>query len=186
MINLLPDNVRRDVYRSYCLRLLALGFVFVGCALFLGAFGLVPATIELRSEIAFQQAIIPRALSGEKGGPTIDPVAVAQDVSRRVRILTQEDAQGLVPHEAIALVLAHKGRITLEGFSYVPDKGSLTVRGTAPDRAALLAFSHELEADPQIANIDLPVSTLLPEGSRPFTVAIMLKPKTTSSTPSTP
>ncbi len=176
MINLLPDNTRKDIYRSYTLRLLALGLAFAGAILFLGALGLVPATIGLRSEIAYEEAILPPSLPSDTGIVARDPVTVAQEVSRRIRILSQPDTTGaLLPHEAIALVLSHKGKVALESFTYAPERAALVIRGTAPNRTDLLLFSHALEGDMRVASIDLPVETLLAEGERPFTISIVFK-----------
>lgn len=181
MVNLLPENIRRNIYRSYLLRILSLAFVFVGAALLLGTLGLLPAIIDLDSEISFQQATIQKR-EIPNGTAVIDPIVIASDVSRRVRILTDNDSVAIIPHEAVAIVLSHKGSVSLEGFSYSPSKGSITVRGTARDRSALLSFSNELKADPGIAGVDLPVSALLPEGARPFLVTISLKQPSSTKT----
>ncbi|PIR46942.1 MAG: hypothetical protein COV07_01615 [Candidatus Vogelbacteria bacterium CG10_big_fil_rev_8_21_14_0_10_45_14] len=163
--------MRKGVYTSYAIRRATVA-LFVGTLLVvLGTIALFPAYGAIRSEIAFQMAVSQSAVvsSGQ------DPMKMAEEAGRQLGVLANREIPAkLSAHEAVDLVLLHKGNIIIEGINYKRSVG-IGVRGKAPDRTSLLAFTRSLQSDSKVSGLDLPISALLSEKDISFNFIIELK-----------
>ena len=174
MINLLPDSARHELRTNYLLRLGTFALLFAGVVLLFFVLALLPLHLDLQGEIAYEQELVSTSTqkTAQESGPSLDKVNL------ELQLLKQKTGpKVLTAKEAITLLVARRGIIRLEGIGYHAQGGTLSVRGTAPDRASLIAFNQALQHDPHIAKVDLPLATLLPEKNISFTMGIVMRPQ---------
>jgi hypothetical protein len=127
----------------------------------------------LRSEISYQKAIIAKTENKNSN----DPSLYAEEINKKIGVMTAATKTKTLASEMLKLVIEKKGTVRIEGLGYKEGGKSVVIKGTAQDRASLIAFSKALESSGEFSAIDLPVSTLLPEKDITFSITATSKQK---------
>lgn len=172
MVNVLPEEARRSVWRFYRARfLLAVAVTLCVCG-FLAFLAFLPAYAALRAEGAFFET----ASSANAG------VQKAKDPERdqilRTRILLEQlspTASSSAPmFDALMSALgARPSGVRVDRMNYVRDTdGEVTIGGTASSREGVQAYVAALRLDPRWKNISVPIGDLAGTGDGRFSITL--------------
>ncbi len=171
MSNILPYTQKKQVARIRVFRLAIATVSALALLTGIAVLLMLPLLVTINTRFALAEKQI---VALENEGSLARPADV-DALSARVDALSRKLASPLPasPMEAITVVrsVAVPG-ITLTGFSLETPAAALEVAGTAATREALQRFVATLEAAPQIALVDSPVSNYVQSTKGTFTIIV--------------
>lgn len=169
MINLLPDNEKKALAAEYHLRLAAVSLAAAIAVVAVTAVLLVPSFLLA----TFKESGLAGRAAAESAEETkeyeelSDRVAAANKLAKSLRL-----AASTTPPVALLSVVtgARPAGVEVTGIAYELRDGAptLTVKGVAPTRRELVAFSDALRRDPLISSVTVPASNLAKDADIPF------------------
>lgn len=178
MLNLLPEENKREIKIQYSLRLVAIVFfaVFV-FSIYVGVASLPPFFLAYSKEIA---------ITNEAKSLKQEIEEMKKDSSARVLKLSRQRLDSILSatttpyvHDLIVSVIQNKpSSISITGFDTKFDKdgkGKTTIRGKASNRNALLTFSKSLEQSSYFASVLVPVANFAASTNLEFSIEATLK-----------
>jgi Tfp pilus assembly protein PilN len=178
MINLLPDNEKKNVNDQYRLRRLVLWLLGVLAIFIMIIVLMVPLYIIARykSSAAVAAGQIPALAM-----VTSEEAALQREVenSKLLLEILKPDTTTIVPSDIIPVLIkdqTDQNAITSIIFSIEPQSTStIQVRGIAKTRESLSAFTKALEKEPFITKVDVPVSNFAKDANIEFSFTITAK-----------
>ncbi len=175
MINLLPEQQRKEVRREYFSRLAIVSCLFASLCFLAGTAALLPSFILSRAReaaLSDQAAVLRHSveLASATGADK-----KLQDAKDRLALLSARLREP-VPRELLSLLIGQKKNgITLNRFAFARNPSGavvITVGGSASDRETLVAFSETLRKVPAFTASNLPISSFAQSQSIPFTITV--------------
>lgn len=154
------------------------GFYFRLVVLFLvaGSISIVIAFVALLPAYFFSSVksnLVNSKLEAQKLEPVPLPdqetLAVIKDLDKKLGLIERASARSFIVSEKVinAVILRKTPAIKITDISYQkdpkndPNKGKISVQGTAPSREVLLLFRKALEDDTNFKNVNLPISNFV-------------------------
>jgi hypothetical protein len=175
MINILPENEKKNIDREYQFRKIAVILFAVLGLIIIAIVALLPSYI----------------LAIYKSKTAMLPIGVQDAVEKQVQFKRQlDDAKVLirvlkpetnsqVPSEVIQLLAKHKTEsITINDISIEKKKGAelgVIVKGVAQTRDSLSRFTDALMKETTIAKVDVPVSNFAKDSNIAYSFTITTK-----------
>lgn len=165
---LLPEKEIKSLKREYITRLFVVLLFFVSCGIAVGIISLLPAYIlsYTQEDRALEDVRIMEKGRQDRGTDMLlSELATTTDIINRLK--ANED--NIVFADLLSRIILHKpGGVSLTSFqiSKIPVEGALSssvevvLQGKALTREALVDFKKQLEGNPSISGVDLPLSDL--------------------------
>lgn len=170
MINLIPNEEKEKMIKSFYYRLAILFLTTLGVSVFIAFIALLPSYFIT----ATKNSIINLRLENQKNEPVPLPdqktLAVIQDLDLKLSLIEKsKSSEFTVSGNVIDAVLLEKmPDIKITNISFDDDlknnpaKGrKITIRGLAPSREILLSFRLALEDSQSFKQVDLPISNFI-------------------------
>ncbi|MBI5138894.1 MAG: hypothetical protein HZA95_03810 [Candidatus Vogelbacteria bacterium] len=190
MINLLPILIRKELHTVYSNRTLVVALLAASFLLVLMMIMLVPSYFMLMLNGAFglESQTVP-----DTSFNTNKKEALTNDINRKVNLLLEGiKMKSVLPTEAISLTINAKSKMALGessvqifGFEYSSAKDSkaavksvetsIKITGNAKDRGSLKEFVSNIESDPAVKSVDVPVNNFLPDKNLLFSITAYFK-----------
>ncbi len=166
MINLISQEVKKEVATQYFLRLGTVSLLIIAAFLFLGFVLLIPSYFvanereatehiraeDLRSTQAFQE--------NKELGAFVDSTKKQLRIVNRVPsiVISEQFVQPVLDH-----VYADTSSVKLDHINYTDTDGVglINIRGTADARDDLLTFIETLKQDELFSKVEVPVSSFV-------------------------
>lgn len=173
-LNLLPANLV-DRYQFERLKLQIWGlmltitlFVSTSFLVTLGAYLFMTQQIkEFRSE-TLSNRIINERRSAEKDVQEINKISADVLAIKKVSVLPQAVLNDIYR--------AKPTKVSIENYSLDLDKGEIVISGIAADRASLITFKEQLEANSNFSQITIPISSFEKETELTFQINFVYLP----------
>lgn len=177
-INLLPAAAKAELRLHYRLRLATVLFSVLGFVCCISAALLLPTYFAIRAD-ADEAARYVAALTDLAAQRAQNPANRTLTIfAESIKLLGAADLPPVVG-PAVATISGplpnnvSVDRIELERIEGAVD---ITITGTAATRASLIAYVDGLKATPNLQQVSVPVSALVPEINAPFTVTARYTP----------
>jgi len=180
LTNLLPNERRAALVRSYFLRLGFVGVVMASLLIIAAMVLLVPTYILLtdsaRTKEAHLAAIESALASTNQATLSARLAALSNDAATLSSLENAPSASGMLRS---VLALSRPG-VLLSNFVYTPsdgtNTGTLAISGTALTREALRSYQLVLQGAPFAQSAGLPVSAYAKDSNISFTITVILAP----------
>jgi hypothetical protein len=166
MINLIPNEEKKQMARGFYLRLLVVWFLVLALAFFVATISLLPSYLvsSAKREIAFNNLNVQKNIVL----PVIDQntLTTINDLNTKISLIEKVNKDKFVVSEKVLneIILRKIPEIKIIQISY--EKGDsaekkVKIHGQASSREKLLAFRQLLEQDPFFTNVNLPISSFI-------------------------
>jgi hypothetical protein len=179
MINLIPKEEKKKLLREFYFRLVVSALVLLDFCIFVFMVVLLPSYFLLNAESAHiasrleEQNKIPITLEDKA---TLDAIS---ELDKRLNLIERSEKNNFrISEDVINLILVKKrGDIQINKIMYEARNNEkiISVNGTAYSRDVLLAFRRALEADPNLAKVDLPISNFVKGSNIQFYLTLVPK-----------
>jgi len=178
MLNILPTKLKKDLQIEYAKRraiawLVGLCIVEISFLIFLlpGYISLTYGNKSLATELTPYSQTTPVS-------------STIQTTNAMLKVLVNHLPYAV--HPLVANIISLQGSsISLSDIMYAHGvKDTITLQGSASDRASLLAFTKRLEADPHFESVNLPVSSFAKDTNINFSVSMVALLSVTASSSS--
>jgi len=166
MINLIPKEEKRKMKVDFYFRIATLFLITLDCCAFIAFIALLPS--YFLSSVKENLANSKISAQNDEPVPTVgeQSLSIAKGVNSKISLVeTAEKNQFLLSTKIINTVIFKKGpNIKINRISYdnSTNQGKkVTINGTASSREALLFFRDTLASDPNVKNVNLPVSNFV-------------------------
>ncbi|OGG73053.1 hypothetical protein A3A38_01900 [Candidatus Kaiserbacteria bacterium RIFCSPLOWO2_01_FULL_53_17] len=181
MINLIPNEEKRLVYKERLARAIVVFLAEAALLFTAGALLVAPSVLLVATK---ESAGEERLALLKKTTPVFqEKDALLQNVRAvqgKIIVLEKNDFFEVSPLVTAVLAM-DTGAIRLSGFFYEQKKGKsgtatniLTVTGEAGSREALVSFTRALDESPLFSEVSLPVGTLVQSSAIPFSLPLTL------------
>ena len=180
LIDLMPEERRRTLRRSYFLRLGVVITLLLALLIVSAAALLLPTYVYLSEKVNTENALltsIDAGLASADGTALSDRLAtLSSDAALLSTLGSTPSATAIITK---ALAVAHPG-VTLSGFSYTPagrnSPGTLVIGGIAATRDGLRSYQLALQGASFASAADLPVSAYAQNTDIAFSITVTLAP----------
>ena len=174
MSNLLPPEQKSIIARLYKKRFTTFVFWSGFVVILIAAFCLVPSLYIARlREIDLSDTYA--KLSGHETSAIKASLSNSiTDINSRLAVFPAQEPTSPLLHDFIDLILAAKtSHIHITNFAYKlttdTTRATVTISGTADDRASLLVFVDTLKNIKTFFDVDVPISSFIQDTNMPFT-----------------
>lgn len=163
MTNVLPQDARRELWRSYRARFILGGSAIALIAALIAALALLPSYLALNAtEIAASEPF------SQAAGDVKDREDIAKAQSL---LLALSHLATTSPSRTVAEALALRpAKIVVDHITY--GEGSIVLAGTAGSREAINAYKNALAAETRFASVSVPVGDLTVSQSGRFSITL--------------
>lgn len=178
MINVLPEQQKKELRKEYLIRLVSTYFFLFGILFFLATILLLPTYIISSSKESFLEN---EFLLLKKENPNLSLSELENiifDINTKLGVLDTE-SKNILPTKIVSDFLSiQKQNIEINKIFYIKDDKdikSIEINGVAKDRSSLSAFKSNLEKSGLYENVDLPISNLLGKTDISFNIKMSVK-----------
>lgn len=166
MINLIPNQEKKQKRKDFYFRLAVVSISSLGICIFVALLAILPSYFLSKVE----KKLVLSRLEIQKNEPVPavdqDSLQVMEELDRKVRLMEEGGKREyFVSEKAVDQVLLHKmSDIKIERITYedtFTDGKKIGVYGVAPNRERLLLFRRALEDDVTFKSVDLPISNFI-------------------------
>ncbi len=183
MINLIPNQEKKEMRKGFYLRLLVLFLLVGSAAIFIALVAILPSYFisSVRSNV------IDAKLETQKNEPIPSPdqatLAVIKDLDKKLDLIEYAEKNKFIVSNRIInnIVLKKLPAIKITDISYLydikndPITQKVVIEGTAPSRELLLLFRKALEDDSAFKKVDLPISNFVKGSNIHFYLSLIPK-----------
>lgn len=178
MINLIPNQEKKEMIKSFYYRLVILFFVVFGFSVFVLLISILPSYFLSSAKSEF----INFKLKSQKNEPVPSPdqqtLLVIKDLNTKLDLIENaENNKFDISQKVIkAIILQKISSVKITDISYEndPKKGKkISIQGTAPSREVLLSFRLALEGDSSFKQVDLPISNFIKGSNIQFYLSLI-------------
>lgn len=166
MINLIPNEEKKKMATDFYFRISVMFFTVFGLSLVIGSFALLPSYYlssvkqDLIKDRLLLQSYMPLPASSQ------DVLDVARALNAKFKIIDDANKDKFVVSERVIQKIVSKKTpgIKITQISYKTDafgEASISIRGSATSRDALLSFSQSFDRDTDFKKVDLPISNFI-------------------------
>lgn len=178
MINLIPNEEKKKVFKDFYLRFVAVFFIMLGASLVFASAAILPAYFTS----SIEESLISARLKTQQNEPISLPdqntLAVIKDLKGKLALIEENKKNNFIFSQKVIneIILKKTPSIKITQISYRndPESGkSIDISGVASSREALLAFRRALEDDPSFSKVELPISNFVRESNIKFSLSII-------------
>ena len=166
MINLIPNEQKKAMVRSFYFRFAVVSVFMASFSLLVGSVLLLPSFYLSTLRVKFMEdKVASQKLEPE---PTVNPKTslIIKDLDTKLSIVekTSKNSYSVTTRVINEIVLKKMSDIKIEEIYYKNDPvagRSVSIRGMAPSRVRLLLFRRVLEDDVAFKKVDLPISNFV-------------------------
>jgi len=178
MINLIPNEEKKVMFRDFYLRLIIVVFTMLAASITIGIFAIAPSY----SSLYFDGNLVKDALKIQEE----EPVSIS-DQNTLVKVKELEDKLALIEKAKEnkynlsdriinEIVLKKSSSIKITEITYKsssPRGREVSIVGIAPSREALLLFRKSFEDNPAFKEVDLPISNFIKGSNIRFYITLI-------------
>ncbi len=169
----LPESERKNIARDYHIRVAIVGLFFLSLAFLVGVAALFPAYVHAMLEERLHLKDV--ATLNQTGGA--EALSSAENDLSGSAALMSVLSGSIVPapfSSTVEDIASERGAVEVSSFSLsrAASSTSIVIEGSAPTRAALLAFKDRLVALAPGISVNLPVSELARDTDIQFSIEI--------------
>ena len=177
MINLLPAHERKEIRREYVLRRAVVSLTFSFGVILAGVVLLAPMYFEYRgANRRIQEELAALSARVESGGVSVEKAV--RDLNIKLSITAPATSTIPLASHVVSQVrhaIIPGVSLTTLAFDRLPQSPEASLRkatigGIAQDRETLLRFARVLDLEPNIGNVDSPISNLTKRNDLSFIV----------------
>lgn len=176
MINLIPTKAKRSILIEYWVRVVSVWIILGSVALLLGAVLLFPVYVLVSSQVSAKESAVMEA--SEKVNNFQDVSVALEAASQQAKYALRESALSDMS-EYITLFENLQGSAieinNIEISRMDKDISPIQIFGVARDRKGLADFRDRLLKEPDVTEVDLPISNLASDSNIRFTITVTLR-----------
>lgn len=166
MINLIPNEEKKQMIRDFYLRLVIVFFITLSASVIIATINMLPAYFL----VSTKNNVINEKLVTQQNEPlpllSQETVSTSKNINAKLDLISNANKNKfLVSKRVIDEILSKKLpdiRITQITYQNSLSTGALiSINGIAPSRERLLNFRLALEADTNFKKVDLPISNFI-------------------------
>lgn len=178
MINVLPEQQKKELKREYIFRLIATYFFLFGILSVLATLLLLPTYILSKSKESFLNNELVR-LDEENPDLSLDELKnIISDINTKLVLLDSEENKIITQDVLSKFLLISRKNIEIHKIFYSRPEGKtqvLEVSGLAKDRSSLSQYKSALEESNLYTKVDLPISNFVEKVDINFNIKLELK-----------
>ena len=178
MINLIPNEDKKQMARDFYLRLMTLFFIMLGISLLIASILILPSYFLSYVEKNATNTKFESQKNEFIPLPDQNTLAVVKDLKNKLNLI--EDAQknqSIFSQKIInEIILKKPSGIKITGISYQNDPNTgkkININGKASNREILLSFRLALENDALFSKVDLPISNFVKGSDIEFNLSLI-------------
>lgn len=176
MINLLPENNKKQLLTEYHYRVIVVALIAVIAVIIIGITLLVPSYVlsSLQQEASRQTIAGANSTNVAEHKKLLDQLNA---IKRTLKAIDEPQHMPLAPTVFFTTIVNDKlSAITITSFNYtLGDKSTASIVGHANTREDLQAFAEKLKNDPTFSAVNLPISIFAKDKDLSFTITLTLK-----------
>lgn len=170
MINLIPNQNKKEMVKDFYFRLAILFFVVLGVSLLIVSVSILPSYFIT----SVKNTIVDSKLKMQKNEPVPLPeertLSIIKDINNKLSLFEKPPGSVFTVSSKVinAIILKKMSGIKITNISYENNSKNnflqvkkITIQGTAPSRSVLLLFRQALEDDATFKSVDLPISNFV-------------------------
>lgn len=177
MYSLLPEQNIKAIQREYRLRLVAVFVCFLAVVLVIGAFALVPSYILSREQESQAQSNV-ASMKQQRAAKGVDQNERDLISAQALITAAKQHSDGTALSAIVEHIVAHHvAGVLVTSFAINREATStalIQMSGLAMTRERLVAFKKELERDPAVKKVELPVSDLAKSKDIQYNILVTL------------
>lgn len=179
---LLPEKELRALKREYRIRAVIFFLFFLSCSIFLGIISLLPAYIYSYSQEKDSIASL-NSLKSKRTNSEVENVSKElEQTSLMVSRLKGKKDQVIYSSIINEIVKNKNSGLTINSFNFSSQSNatssiSTIIQGKAGTRESLIQFKNKLESDPNISDVELPVSDLAKSKNISYSIKLSISTK---------
>jgi hypothetical protein len=178
MINLIPNEEKKVMYKDFYLRLTTLCFVMLGASVLFAAVSILPSYFLSSTEKNFISGELKLQENDSSATPDQSTLALIKDLKDKLGLVENSEKNKSEFSQKIinGIVLKKIPSIKITGIFYQNDPQTgkrVNINGLAESREVLLLFRKSLEDDAAFSNVDLPVSNFIKGSNIKFNLSLI-------------
>ncbi len=177
MINLIPNQEKKEKIKDFYFRLVIVFFVVLGFCFFVAFASILPSYFLS----LVNKNVINAKLEMQKREPLLltdqNSLAAIEDLKSKINLIeSAEKNKYLISQKVINEIILQKiNDIKITQLSYEDSGGGkkISVRGIAGSRERLLLFRRALEDDITFKKVDLPISNFVKDSNIEFNLTLI-------------
>jgi Tfp pilus assembly protein PilN len=179
MINLIPNQDKKNMAKNFYLRLTALSFGMFGICVLFATASMLPAYFMSLTKKNFAEIKLETQKNEVVPAPDQQSLATIKSLNLQLSLIENvEKNKFYVSQRIIQEIISQKmSDIKISQISYQidPIKGkTVNITGFAPSRERLFSFQQALQADTNFKSVDLPISNFLKNTDIQFNLVLTL------------
>ena len=181
MINLIPNEEKKKMFKDFYFRLATLVFVLLSVSIFVGSISMLPSYFSSSVEKGFFEERL--ALQNfEAANSTGQNMSITvEDLKNRLNLIERETDNNFLSERVINKIISKRIEgIKINEISYQlgsSGEEKINVNGNALSREILLSFRLSFEKDQSFSKVDLPISNFVKGSDIEFSLTLILKPE---------
>lgn len=180
MINVLPEQEKKDVKKEYRIRLLIAYLFLLSFLVFTSVFLLIPTYVVSKTK----ETSLEQKLSAFNNANAIinenDLAKISNEINNTLLLLSTNKPinTNIVEDIIMPIINARPSVIYITQIFYLVRAdgfAGVEIRGTSATRTALQSFKSALSTNQKIDSVDLPISNFVKKSDIPFIINIKLK-----------
>lgn len=178
MINLIPNQEKKKMVRSFYYRLAVLSLLMLSITLVIAILALLPAYFLSNSKNNIASGKL--KTQKEQSIPSFDgeTEAIIKDINNKLNVIENAQKNEFSATEKVINVIFVKkiSSIKITQISYenkTIEGKKVRISGTAPSREVLLLFRRALEEDKSFKSVDLPISNFVKGSNIQFYLSLI-------------
>lgn len=166
MINLIPNEDKKEMSKNFYFRLISLAFVMLGVSLLVASIAILPAYFFSTTQKNFFSEKF--TLQENEPIPSLDQdtLSIIKDLKSKLSLIENTRKNEFVFSQKIIneILLKKMNSIKITEIFYENEKEGgkkVNIAGLAPNREVLLLFRQTLEENPAFSKVDLPISNFV-------------------------
>ncbi|MFA6585999.1 MAG: hypothetical protein WCS86_02450 [Candidatus Paceibacterota bacterium] len=178
MINLIPNEEKKEMSRDFYLRLITVSFSMIGISFFIASILILPSYFLSSVE----ENAINAKLELQKNEPIPVPdqgtLITINDLKGKLGLIENIQKSKIIFSQRIIneIILKKIPSIKITNISYqnnLPTNEKINISGRAPNREVLLSFRRALENNIAFSKVDLPISNFVKGSDIRFSLSLI-------------
>ena len=178
MINLLPDEYKKQIRKEYRRRILIVALIFTFLTEIVSVILLVPSYFISNTKYYSVESHLPKDVLADKT-ESLKTSDIIKKINDKIDLLRISSAGKAQINKLINSIVVEKySTIAIRSISYEMrgDTAKIDVLGVARSRESLLGFVDRLKKDKYFAEVYSPVSNLVKDKDIDFSIQIAITP----------
>lgn len=177
MINLIPEEIKKKLKKSFFIKIIILLFFTLSLAIFIVNLFFVPFFMFSLSQKKLANQELNREINSPQANYDEGVQELIEDIDLKLKMIEESKTSKFNVSIVLDKILSQKiDGIKINSIDYRDDntKGRFfNIKGYASSRETLLSFKNILERDKNFKNIDLPISNFIQKTNIQFNLLLV-------------